>query len=230
MTLEELKKLKEELLKQKKWFIISPTIEDISSDYIIDNLYSEDEIKSMEDTKGVLENCMSCLEEITKLLIYNDEDIEKIALGTMPMPIVSRDILKNKLVNKDEWNKSEKKELTSYFMRDYIYVDFDLDQLNTFISNKQYFDLNYGTKLYEKKEKYLKNILQKYKLSGIVKYDEFVKMINSLGYKIEFYSGLKAQTFDDYLDNCFEFCSLDVVADFKRVQIDENKFKKKIKV
>ena len=227
MNLEELRKFKEELLARKNqkdsWFIIKD-LECFDSSYVYDSLYTQEEIVNLEDTKSLAQKCEHLLEKYTKFLVENDDDVRQVAIGAMPSPIVRKDILNYlKSEGLDDWPDTEEsyEEISKYFLKNYVYLDFWLSECNTIVGDKSIADLSYS------KDKHLKEVAKGFdnprftsdKVSGIVRYDEFIRIMTSLGYKVKFFSGESAQTFDDFSKNCFDFCSLDIVADLSDTKV-----------
>ena len=219
MTLEGLKQLRSRLLKEKTYFVVS-NLEDLTTRYDADRFYTEEEIIRLENTNGIVQECSKLLEDLAYYFIPNFNNVNQIALSSMGSPVISESILNKDIIDKDSWSKSVQDEIAKYFMDVYAYVDFEVSECRTIIGKDELCEIS--EKVYKKISNYLRSILKKYNVSGFIKYDEFAKSMQYLGYDLEVYLGKTAKTFEDYKKNCFDFTSLDIIAKF-----DDEKVKTK---
>ena len=218
MTLEGLKELKKRLLEQKKYFIVS-NLEELDSSYDVDRFYTAEEIFRLENTRKIASECSKLLEELTYYFATNFDNVSQIALSSMSSPVISKSLLDDKIIDKDNWNKSDQEKIAKYFMDGYVFVSFDASECNTKFKNKELCN-TFDKEAYEKICTCLTSIENRYNTTGFVYYDEFIKIIQSLGLTLNFYSKKPANTFGYYKNNCFDFSSLDIIAN-----LDEPKVK-----
>ena len=221
MTLEELKKLKSKLLEQDKYFIV-PGLEDLSSSYDVDRFYTVEEIFRLENSNGIALECSKLLEELTYYFVTNFDKVDQVALSSMSSPVISKSILNNAIIDKDSWSKSDQDKIAKYFMDGYAFVSFDASECNTKINNGELCDM-LDIEQYKLIRSCLDSIEKKYKTTGFIKYDEFVKSMQSLGLAVNFYPEDPANTFKEYKNNCFGFSSLDIIANLEDKKIKTRK-------
>lgn len=217
MTLEGLKKLKERLLEQDKYFIV-PNLEELTTSYDVVRFYTEEEIVRLDNTNGIKQGCSKLLEDLAYYFIPNFDNVSQIALSSMSSPLISKSILEDKIIDNDTWTKSDQDKIAKYFMDGYAFVDFDLSECCTIIGKDELCNLS-DIEKYNKICNYLKSIIKNYNTSGFVKYDDFAKAIQSLGYDISLYPGVPAKTFEDYKENCFGFSSLNIIANLEKSKV-----------
>ena len=206
MTLEGLKNLKKRLLEQDKYFVAD--LDSLSRGYDVDRFYTSEEIVRSEDSNGIADECSKLLEELTYYLSANFDKVNQIALDSVVTPIISKSILDDKVIK--------------YFMDNYAYVCFEVSEFNTVINGCEICDI-LDQDLYDKISNQFKEIVAKYDTIGFVEYYKFVKNMQALGFKICFYSKKTANTFKDYKNNCFDLCSLDIIANLEDKKIKTKK-------
>ena len=220
MTLEGLKNLKKRLLEQDKYFVAD--LDSLSRDCDVDRFYTGEEIVRSEDSNDIADECSKLLEELTYYLVTNYDNVNQIALDSIVTPIISKSILDDKVIDLEFWSKAEHDKIAKYFMDNYAYVCFEVSEFNTVINGREICDI-LDQDLYDKISNQFKEIVLKYDTVGFIEYDKFVKNMQALGFKICFYSKKPANTFKDYKNNCFDLCSLDIIANLEDKKIKTKK-------
>lgn len=218
MTLEELKKYKQELLELKKsqdsYFICEDynMLFDSTTYYDHGLIYTKQDIINSVNNEALVKKCVELLVKYTKILVERlDVDVRKVALWAPPSLILNTSIIDKIEEMRDALDKGGKCDVIApYIMRDYVALNFSLNPDSTIIGKNR--DLNE-----------FKNICGIDKLlsendsvSGIVKYNDFIKMIQELGYRIQKNSGNSASTFNRYAKIMYsDWCAgtLDIIAD-----------------
>ena len=220
MALEDLKKLKNRLLNQKKYFVAD--LDSLYRGKDVDHLYTAEEIIRLENSKEISEGCNKLLEELTYYLVSNFGNVNQIALDSITLPLISKSILDDEDISLDSRNKSDYDKIAKYFMENYAYVCFGISDFNTVINGYELCDMA-DTEKFNKMSGNIKEIVLKHNISGFINYDKFVRNIQSLGYKICFYSKNPASTFKDYKNNYFDLCSLDIIANLEDKKVKTKK-------
>lgn len=218
MTLEELKKYKLELLERKKdkdsYFICENynLLFDSSDHFDHGLIYTKQDILNSVDTETLVKKCIDLLVKYTKILVERlDVDVRKVALWAPPSLILKTSIIGEIEKMRTSVNNGGKCDvIVPYIMKDYVFLNFSLNPDSTIIGKNR--------DLYE-----FKNICGIDKLlsendsvSGIVKYNDFIKMIQELGYRIQKNSGNSVSTFNRYAKAMYSDWiaqTLDIIAD-----------------
>ena len=186
----------------------------MNSSYDVDRFYTGEEIFRLENTRKIASECSKLLEELTYYFATNFDDVSQVALSSMSSPVISKSILDDKIIDKDNWTKSDQDKIAKYFMNSYAFVSFGASECNTQLKRKELCNV-FDKESYEKIRTCLTSIEKKYNTTGFIYYDEFIKAIQSLGLTLNFYPKKPANTFGYYKNNCFDFSSLDIIANLE---------------
>ena len=226
MTLEELKKYKQELLERKKsqdsYFICEDynMLFDSSDHYNHGLIYTKQDILNSVDTEALVNKCIELLVKYTKILVERlDVDVRKVALCAPPSLILKTSIIDEieKMRELDKGGKCDS--IAPYIMEDYVALNFSLSPVRTVIGQNEKLNNFYSNYVKYGIDKLLKDIVNESEedsVSGIVKYNDFVKMISEFGYIVQTYLGQSVSTFDEYAKIMYSYwCAgtLDIIAD-----------------
>lgn len=218
MNIEELKKLKDKLEKQRKYVIISAITEkDIMN---AKEPVSANEILTQENTNEVVKQCEALIERTVTILTMKGIPFDQITISSQMGLICNTNYI-------DEWKKfyqesdrsNEKwfdiiKKLGTQIFPEIVPVNFKIDtsltgteecEMDSYIDEAglSYNDLHIG------------------KVSGIVNWGQFVNQMTALGYNIDFLNYEIGTTFSDYIEaikqNGFD-TQIDVNADLGRTK------------
>lgn len=219
MTLEELKKYKQELLELKKsqdsYFICEDynMLFDSTTYYDHGLIYTKQDIINSVNNEALVKKCVELLVKYTKILVERlDVDVRKVALWAPPSLILNTSIIDKIEEMRDALDKGGKCDVIApYIMKDYVALNFSLSQDSTIIR------INNQEK--DEIEQLIRDIFnesEKDTVSGIVRYNDFVKMISCLGYRVQTYLGNSVSTFNRYAKTMYRDVNagtLDIIAD-----------------
>ena len=197
MTLEELKQLKLILMNKDEKYVIVKDYKSIikKREHFFDLQYSLYDIESLEDTAGMVEKCEELFKKSTSMLVNNiNDELKKVVIYSATGMIAKSKYI-DKIVNSFKKNPLHDNEellnnkiFVKNILKNYAFLEFSLSPNDTEIGN--------CTNLYDyffcgdsKKEKTGSIFINKFtteSVSGIVKYDEFVKKMTDLGYDVKF--------------------------------------------
>lgn len=212
MNAEDLKKLKEELEKQKK-FVIVPVICNSGFKNAGEPMLSN-EILSQEKTDEVAKQCESLIEKAVRYLTTNDIPFDQLTISSNMGLICRQDYFEElKKGAAEEWDAIMKK-IDTKILPKIVPVSFFINEIATGTE-----DWDIDSFIIEKGLSYPD--LFKEKVSGIVNWEKFVIQMKALGYNINFLNYGDKASFDDYVEtvkqNGFD-TEIDVNIDFGRTK------------
>lgn len=235
MTLDELKELKSVLMKKKNkqdsYIIVEDYMKIFSKREFFSSIkYTLEDIKKLENTDKMIRKLKKLLKKDTSLLVNNIND----ELNSLSLCSLTGAIFKSKYIDeiKDNFKSSPlevdydlltSKLLNENMLNDYAFLEFSLSFENTFVGTNNLIDYFYNReKKCEKSSSDLLNELKNNKISGIVRYNEFVKKITDLGYQIQFKSDINNCN-NNYGGFSSAFGTINIVADLSSKKVKKKK-------
>lgn len=236
MTLDELKELKSVLMekknKQDSYIILDDYMKLFSKrEFFCGIKYTLEDIKKLENTDKMIKKLKKLLKKDTSLLVNNIND----ELNTLSFCSFTGAIFKSKYLNKvvDDFKNNPleinydlltSKLLNQNMLNDYAFLEFNLSFENTFVGTNNLIDYFYNRdKKCEKLSSELLNDLKNNKISGIVRYNEFVKKITDLGYQIQFKSDINNNSNNNYGGFSSAFGTINIIADLSSKKVKKKK-------